>query len=82
MLSCFDVNVYKSRLLFLNCPEYLEFTGDGRKVLHFTKCFAFYMQVFVSPEVFFVHDIVYNFAHNVQACLLLSHFPPFKLTFF
>ena len=36
-------------------------------VLHFTKCFAFYMQVFVSPAVFFVNDIVYNFAHSVEA---------------
>ena len=41
--------------LFLNCLEHLYLTVDGRNVLHFTKCFAFYMQVFVFPKVFFAY---------------------------
>ena len=74
--------------LFLNCLEHLYLTVDGRNVLHFTKCFAFYMQVFVFPKVFFANDIVYNLAHKVhvsivQTCLLETNFlsfpPMFKL---
>ena len=76
--------------LFLNCLEHLYLTVDGRNVLHFTKCFAFYMQVFMFPKVFFANDIVYkyNLAHKVHVSIVQTRlletnflsFPPmFKL---
>ena len=75
--------------LFRNCLEHLYLTVDGRNVLHFI-CFAFYMQVFVFPKVFFANDIVYKYklAHKVHASIVQTRlfetnflsFPPmFKL---
>ena len=79
--------------LFLNCLEHLYLTVDGKNVLHFTKCFAFYMQAFVFPKVFLLiaNDIVNNFAHKVHASIVQTRlletnflsFPPmFKLMTF
>ena len=55
-----------------NCLEHLYLTVDGRNVLHFTKCFAFYMQIVVFPKVFFAYDIAYkyNLAHKVHASIV------------
>ena len=55
-----------------NCLEHLYLTVDGRNVLHFTKCFAFYMQIFVFPKVFFANDIAYkyNLAHKFNASIV------------
>ena len=44
------------------------FIVDSRtESLAFYKYFAIYIHVFVSPIVFSANNIVYNFAHNVQA---------------
>ena len=57
-----------------NCLEHLYLTVDGRNVLHFKNCFAFYMQIFVFPKVFFANDIVYkyNLAHKVHAASIVQ----------
>ena len=69
--------------LFLNCLDHLYLTVNGRNVLHFTKCFAFHMQVFANDIVY-----KYNLAHKAQASIVqtrlletnfLSFLPMFKL---